>query len=83
MDLIKLVRSCHGKSAWATYSGVGFKLDVYIRHTIPCSIQYGKLNIVCYLKPTVCNNNIKKNRKEFSDYISFINYRNELKTAFK
>ena len=77
MILTKIKRSCHGRSAWAEYEMKGFRMDVYLRHTIPCSRYYGELNISCYLKPKN-NDLVLRERKEFSNYLEFINYRNQL-----
>lgn len=85
MELVKVTRCCHRKSALAVYKGKGFTMEVYLRNNVPCKNLWGVLNIACYVTPTQSkyynlsrNNNLSRNRSEFTSYADFRNYRKSL-----
>lgn len=77
MKIEVLHRSFHGKSAYAIYSGTGFKLSVYVYHNIPCTKLPGIFHLVIHMLPK----NGKHVRKIFTDYLKFRQYRESLKVA--
>jgi hypothetical protein len=68
MELIKLKRSVHGKSAWGVYSFEGGTMDVYLQNNQSGKSEWGELSIVCHIKP-------KGKRVDFSNYSDFRKFR--------
>jgi len=75
MTIVKLVRSCHGRSAWAMYEMKGYRMDVYVRHNVACKKDYDSgVTVSCYVKPK--NEDLSmRQRAEFTDYAAFIEFR--------
>jgi hypothetical protein len=48
MELQRIIRTSIGKGAWATYAFRGFKLEVYVRHNVPCQKYWGPISVSCY-----------------------------------
>lgn len=74
MELIKVRTGVFRKSVWATYKGLGFRLEVYVQHNKDCDNVWGPLKVCTYLLPTATSE-IKYERRIFTSYAEFRNFR--------
>lgn len=79
MKLIKLLRSLHGKSAWAIYAYPKYKIEVYLMHNHPCKGYWGKFKVICYVKPNSGLSEENTDRIVFTDYAEFRLFRANFK----
>lgn len=78
MELIRLQKSCHGKSAMATYAFTKHKMDVYLMNNVPCEAGWGETVISVYVKPNTVKGGEYADVQHFTSYADFRKYRSTI-----
>lgn len=79
--IIKLIRCCHGRAAYAVYAFNLHKLYVYLRHNKPARKDWGDMYLSCYLHPNTPKTDNDVIESSFTSYAEFREYRKMLYAA--